>query len=137
MSDSILANTPPKRIGFVSTRFHGTDGVTLEALERVVLASTFLIDHFELFGLKQPVSYALGRPLEHPAFKERLFTEIFPGRTEVPKTLIFAKSDAHADDIVRIHRAERTLRLVKSPGRSYFELLHEKLHWGERLPTNP
>jgi NAD+ kinase len=37
-------------------------------------------------------------------------------------------------DIVRIHRAERTLRLVKSPGRSYFELLHEKLHWGERLP---
>jgi type I restriction enzyme, R subunit len=40
------------------------------------------------------------------AFKERLFTEIFPGRTEVPKTLIFAKSDAHADDIVRIFREE-------------------------------
>jgi protein-S-isoprenylcysteine O-methyltransferase Ste14 len=39
----------------------------------IVLASTFLIDHFELFGLKQPVSYALGRPLEHPTFKERLF----------------------------------------------------------------
>jgi glycosyltransferase involved in cell wall biosynthesis len=31
MSSSILADTPPKRIGFVSTRFHGTDGVTLEA----------------------------------------------------------------------------------------------------------
>ena len=30
------------------------------------------------------------------------FTEIFPGRTEVPKTLIFAKDDSHADDIVRI-----------------------------------
>jgi type I restriction enzyme R subunit len=40
------------------------------------------------------------------AFKDRLFTEIFPGRTEVPKTLIFAKSDAHADDIVRIVREE-------------------------------
>ena len=39
-------------------------------------------------------------------FKERLFTEIFPGRTEVPKTLIFAKSDAHADDIVDICREE-------------------------------
>ena len=39
-------------------------------------------------------------------FKERLFTEIFPGRTEVPKTLIFAKSDAHADDIVDIAREE-------------------------------
>ena len=32
-------------------------------------------------------------------FKERL-PEIFPGRTEVPKTLVFAKTDSHADDIV-------------------------------------
>ena len=39
-------------------------------------------------------------------FRDRLFTEIFPGRTEIPKTLIFAKSDAHADDIVRIVREE-------------------------------
>ena len=31
---------------------------------------------------------------------------IFPGRTEVPKTLIFAKDDSHADDIVRICREE-------------------------------
>src|SRR5579862_544647 len=27
-------------------------------------------------------------------FKDKLFTEIFPGRTEVPKTLIFAKDDS-------------------------------------------
>ena len=40
------------------------------------------------------------------AFKERLFTEIFPGRSEVPKTLIFAKDDSHADDIVQIVREE-------------------------------
>ncbi len=39
-------------------------------------------------------------------FKERLFTEIFPGRKEVPKTLIFAKDDSHADDIVQIVREE-------------------------------
>ena len=39
-------------------------------------------------------------------FKERLFTEIFPGRTEVPKTLIFAKDDSHAEDIVEIVREE-------------------------------
>ncbi|GAK58810.1 type I site-specific deoxyribonuclease [Candidatus Vecturithrix granuli] len=32
--------------------------------------------------------------------------EIFPGRTEVPKTLIFAKSDSHADDIIQIVREE-------------------------------
>ena len=39
----------------------------------IVLVSTFLIDHFELFGLKQTVSYAMGRPHEPPTFKERLF----------------------------------------------------------------
>src|SRR5437016_2774918 len=39
-------------------------------------------------------------------FRDRLFTEIFPGRTEVPKTLIFAKDDSHADDIVQIVREE-------------------------------
>jgi type I restriction enzyme R subunit len=45
-------------------------------------------------------------------FKEKLFTEIFPPeeneppRTTVPKTLIFAKDDSHADDIVDIVRDE-------------------------------
>ncbi|MDQ6632797.1 MAG: DEAD/DEAH box helicase family protein, partial [Verrucomicrobiota bacterium] len=38
------------------------------------------------------------------AFKEALFTELFPGRTLVPKTLIFAKDDSHAEDIVHICR---------------------------------
>src|SRR6266511_1820092 len=37
-------------------------------------------------------------------FRDRLFTEIFPGRSDVPKTLIFAKDDSHADDIVQIAR---------------------------------
>lgn len=39
-------------------------------------------------------------------FKEKLFTEIFPGRTDVPKTLIYAKDDSHADDIVKVIREE-------------------------------
>jgi type I restriction enzyme R subunit len=38
------------------------------------------------------------------AFKAALFTELFPGRTLVPKTLIFAKDDSHAEDIVHIVR---------------------------------
>jgi type I restriction enzyme R subunit len=33
-------------------------------------------------------------------FRDRLFTEIFPGRTTVPKTLIFAKDDSHAEEVV-------------------------------------
>jgi type I restriction enzyme R subunit len=39
-------------------------------------------------------------------FKEKLLVEIFPGRKEVPKTLIFAKTDSHADDIIQIVREE-------------------------------
>ncbi len=37
-------------------------------------------------------------------FHDKLFTEIFPGRKEVPKTLIFAKDDSHAEDIVTMVR---------------------------------
>lgn len=38
-------------------------------------------------------------------FREKL-PEIFPGRKEVPKTLIFAKTDSHADDIIQTVREE-------------------------------
>ena len=38
--------------------------------------------------------------------KDRLQKEIFPDRKEVPKTLIFAKTDSHADDIIQIVREE-------------------------------
>ena len=37
-------------------------------------------------------------------FRDKVLLDAFPGRTEVPKTLIFAKDDSHADDIVRIAR---------------------------------
>ena len=38
-------------------------------------------------------------------FRDKL-PEIFPGRAEVPKTLVFAKTDSHADDIIQIIREE-------------------------------
>lgn len=40
------------------------------------------------------------------AYRDALFTELFPSRTGewVPKTLIFAKDDNHAEDITRIAR---------------------------------
>lgn len=40
------------------------------------------------------------------SYKENLFTTLFPRRKEVPKTLIFAKTDSHADDIIQIVREE-------------------------------
>ena len=39
-------------------------------------------------------------------FRDSLFTALFPHRQEVPKTLIFAKTDSHADDIIQIVREE-------------------------------
>ena len=35
-------------------------------------------------------------------------------------------------DVVRIERAARPLRLVRSANRSYFDVLRQKLKWGAR-----
>lgn len=39
-------------------------------------------------------------------FKDNINTTLFPNRKEVPKTLVFAKTDSHADDIIQIIREE-------------------------------
>jgi len=39
-------------------------------------------------------------------FRDKVKTEIFPGRKHVPKTLIYAKDDNHAEEIVKIVREE-------------------------------
>lgn len=38
----------------------------------------------------------------------------------------------HEGDIVQVRKSERLLRLAKPPARGYFEVLREKLKWGER-----
>ena len=38
-------------------------------------------------------------------FRDKI-PELFPGREEVPKTLVFAKTDSHADDIIQTVREE-------------------------------
>jgi type I restriction enzyme R subunit len=43
-------------------------------------------------------------PSPRIARRPRICTDLFPGRKTVPKTLIFAKDDSHADDIVQIVR---------------------------------
>ena len=65
--------------------------------------------------LDEPVEYTAGkldRAVVAPdqirtvikTFKDKLFSDLFPGRKTVPKTLIFAKDDSHADDVVQIVR---------------------------------
>src|SRR5258705_428530 len=39
-------------------------------------------------------------------FRDKVLKETFPDRNDVPKTLIFAKDDSHAEDIVKIVREE-------------------------------
>lgn len=59
-------------------------------------------------------SSALDRDVVNPsqirniirAFKEAVETVVYPDREELPKTLIFAKSDSHSDDIIKIVREE-------------------------------
>ena len=36
------------------------------------------------------------------------------------------------EDVVEVKKAEGKIYLIKSPYRHYFELLREKLKWGER-----
>ena len=65
-------------------------------------------DDDEIYSAKQ-----LDRDIVNPdqirtvirAFRDNL-PEIFPGRAEIPKTLIFAKTDSHADDIIQTVREE-------------------------------
>ena len=100
---------------------------------------------------------AAGGPIVHPRVDALVLTPIAPHTLtnrpvvvpageviEVRPTVADAKDEIfvtydgqsgyplHAGDIVRIRRSEHPLQLVKAPGRNYFELLREKLKWGER-----
>ena len=100
---------------------------------------------------------AAGGPIVHPRVDALVLTPIAPHTLtnrpivvpaseviEVRPTVVDAKDEIfvtydgqtgyplHAGDIVRIRRSERALQLVKAPARNYFELLREKLKWGER-----
>jgi NAD+ kinase len=74
------------------------------------------------------------RPIVIPASE---VIEVRPG-VEAATDDIYVTYDGQSgyplreEDVVRICRSTRTLRLVKAPVRSYFELLREKLKWGER-----
>lgn len=43
------------------------------------------------------------------AFRDKFLPDVFHERTTIPKTLVFAKDDSHADDIVKLLRDELSL----------------------------
>lgn len=91
------------------------EGGLLEAASGVIPAIDRRTREQKLIQLDEDLIYKpseLDRAVVNPnqvrlvleTFRDRLFTEIFPGRSQVPKTLVFAKNDNHAEDIVRIAR---------------------------------
>jgi NAD+ kinase len=100
---------------------------------------------------------AAGGPIIHPRVDAIAITPIAP-HTLTNRPVVIPGSevievrphiDATADDIyvtydgqtgyplqkgdaIRVRTSEHRLRLVKAPARSYFEVLREKLKWGER-----
>lgn len=100
---------------------------------------------------------AAGGPIIHPRVDAIAITPIAP-HTLTNRPVVIPGSevievrphiDAMADDIyvtydgqtgyplqkgdaIRVRTSEHRLRLVKAPARSYFEVLREKLKWGER-----
>jgi NAD+ kinase len=99
---------------------------------------------------------AAGGPIVHPALGAMVLTPISPHMLTHRPLVIGDESvvevrlrraregDVHVSldgqggvpllggDVVTVTRGERTLRLVKAPGRDYFEVLRTKLKWGER-----
>jgi NAD+ kinase len=100
---------------------------------------------------------AAGGPIVHPVVDALVLTPIAPHTLTNRPVIIPASTmvevqplaETHSDDVfvtydgqagyalrqgdtVRVRRADQTLRLVKAPHRTYFEVLREKLKWGER-----
>jgi len=99
---------------------------------------------------------AAGGPILHPEVDALLLTPIAPHMLTNRPVVIPASSEVrvrpemnsneeifitidgqsghalHADDEIRITRADRPLRLVRASTRTYFDVLRQKLKWGER-----
>jgi NAD+ kinase len=98
---------------------------------------------------------AAGGPIVHPAVDAMVLTPIAPHTLTNRPVVIPASSDVHVrpimdsrdevfvtfdgqrgfelheNDLITVRRAPRPVRIVKSARRTYFDLLREKLKWGE------
>lgn len=106
MSTCILTTGTPKRIGFISTRFHGTDGVTLEARKWAQILRSMDHSCFWMAGLLDaepacshlaPQAY-FGHP-EVAAVQDKLFG--VPIRSREVTTRIQALKEHLKDDLYR------------------------------------
>jgi NAD+ kinase len=99
---------------------------------------------------------AAGGPIVHPAIDAMLLTPIAPHMLTNRPVVLPAASEVRVEplmngneevyvtfdgqsghplqpgDAVEIDRGDRTLRLVRAPNRTYFDVLRQKLKWGAR-----
>jgi NAD+ kinase len=100
---------------------------------------------------------AAGGPIVHPSLDALLLTPIAPHMLTNRPVVLPASSEVRVEpamngsgdevyvtfdgqsghplepgDVIEIQRAERTLRLVRASERTYFDVLRQKLKWGER-----
>ena len=94
----------------------GEHGATIEAGEWVKVRDK-VTRHVDVKQLEDEFIYEpdkLDRAVVNPSqiravvktFKDRVCTELFPDREDVPKTIFFAKHDQHAEDILKAIREE-------------------------------
>jgi NAD+ kinase len=100
-------------------------------------------------------SLSAGGPIVHPAVDALIITPICP-HTFSNRPLIIKGSDEMAvevltshqntyltldgqegislqpGDIVKLHRSSKSIYLINCPTRDYYQVLHTKLHWGQR-----
>jgi NAD+ kinase len=99
---------------------------------------------------------AAGGPIVHPSVDAWVLTPIAPHMLTNRPVVLPAESDVRVrpmmngneevyatfdgqwghplvpDDVIEIERADRALRLVRAPERTYFDVLRQKLKWGAR-----
>ncbi len=102
-------------------------------------------------------AYALsaGGPILHPTLEAMVLVPICPHTLSNRPIAVHSHAEVevlviHADDCnanfdgqrrlelkpgdrVRVRRSDNSLLLLRPPGHSYYDMLREKLHWGEKL----
>ena len=110
MSTSLLSFGSPKRIGFISTRFQGTDGVTLEARKWAQLLGEMGHSCYWMAGLLDaPAAVSHHAPLAYFGHPEVLALQgsLFGSPTGAPRQVtnrIQAIKEQLKDELYEFHR---------------------------------
>ena len=108
MNTVTLSAGAPKRIGFISTRFHGTDGVTLEAGKWAHILSTMGHSCFWMAGLLDtPPETSFHAPLaffSHPEVAALQTHSLAVTRARAVTNEIQAIKEQLKDETLSVHR---------------------------------